>query len=112
MAGGFFQGRTWAVQSMLVAVKGPRKAVMGYKIRPNRFKTTYRSVLTFEENKQSIAHLFKTWQNGLKMRSTERFKTSAILNARFRENYLKLKVNGRALTSQTDKQPNAEVRSV
>ena len=66
MAGGFLQGRTGAVQSMLVAVKGPRKAVMGYKIRPNRFKTTYRSVLTFEEKKQSIAHLFKTF-SGLQL---------------------------------------------
>ena len=30
------------------------------------------------------------WQKGRKIRSTERFKTSAILNARFRENYFKL----------------------
>ena len=42
-------------------VKGPRKAVLGYKIAPNRFKTTYRSVLTFEEKKQSITHLLKTF---------------------------------------------------
>ena len=42
-------------------VKGPRKAVLGYQIAPNRFKTTYRSVLTFEEKKQSITHLFKTF---------------------------------------------------
>ena len=41
--------------------KGLRKAVVGYKIAPNRFKTTYRSVLTFEEKKQSITHLFKTF---------------------------------------------------
>ena len=40
---------------------GPRKAVAGYKITPNRFKTTYRSVLTFEEKTQSITHLFKTF---------------------------------------------------
>ena len=38
-------------------------------------------------------HLF--WQKGRKIRSTERFKTSAILNARFRESYFKLKVDGR-----------------
>ena len=55
-------------------------------------------------------HLF--WQKGQKIRSTERFKTSAILNVRFRENHFKLKVNGRAVTSQTDKQPNVEFRSV
>ena len=42
------------------------------------------------------------WQKGRKIRSTERFKTSAILNARFRESYFKLKVDGRAVTSQTD----------
>ena len=52
------------------------------------------------------------WQKGRKIGSTERFKTSAILNARFRESYFKLKVNGRAVTSQTDKQPNVEVGSV
>ena len=46
--------------------KGPRKAVVGYKIDPNRFKTTYRSVLTFEEKKQSITHLFKTF-TGLRL---------------------------------------------
>ena len=51
-------------------------------------------------------------QKGRKIRSTERFKTSAILNARFRESYFKLKVNGRAVTSQTDQQPNEEVGSV
>ena len=39
--------------------KGPIKAVFSYKIAPTRFKTTYRSVLTFEEKKQSITHLFK-----------------------------------------------------
>ena len=33
-------------------------------------------------------------------------------NARFRESCFKLKVNGRAVTSQTDKQPNVEVGSV
>ena len=43
------------------------------------------------------------WQKGRKIRSTERFKTSAILNARFRESYFKLKVNGRAVTLQIDK---------
>ena len=52
------------------------------------------------------------WQKGRKIPSTERFKTSAILNARFRESYFKLKVNGRAVTSQTDQQPNVEVGSV
>ena len=31
--------------------KGPIKAVFSYKIAPTRFKTTYRSVLTFEEKK-------------------------------------------------------------
>ena len=48
--------------------KGPRKAVVPgrYKIAPNRFKTTYRSVLTFEEKKQSITHLFKTF-TGLRL---------------------------------------------
>ena len=92
-----------------------------YKIAPNRFKTTYRSVLTFEEKKQSITHLFKTFPGlrlgcnafilakSQKIWSTERFKTSAILNARFRESYFKLKVNGRAVTSQTGQQPNVEV---
>ena len=52
------------------------------------------------------------WQKGRKIRSNERFKTSAILNARFSENYFKLKVNGRTVTAQTDKQPNVEVGSV
>ena len=78
----------------------------------------------FEEKKQSITHLFKTfpgldyvvmhlfWQKGRKIQSTERFKTSAILNARFRESYFKLKVNGRTVMSQTDKQPNVEVGSM
>ena len=42
-------------------LKGPVKAVSGHEITPNRFKTTYRSVLTFEEKKQSITHLFKTF---------------------------------------------------
>ena len=51
------------------------------------------------------------WRKGRKIRSNERFKTSAILNARFRESYFKLKVNVRAVTSQTDKQPNMEVGS-
>ena len=55
-------------------------------------------------------HLF--WQKGWKIRSTQHFKTSAILNARFRGNYFKLKVNGQAATSKTDKQPNMEVGSV
>ena len=55
-------------------------------------------------------HLF--WQKGRKIRSTESFKTSAILNVRFCESYFKLKVNSRAVTSQTDKQPNVEVESV
>ena len=41
--------------------KRPVKAVSGHKIAPNRFKTTYRSVLTLEEKKQSITHLFKTF---------------------------------------------------
>ena len=35
--------------SWFPGVKGPIKAVSGHKIAPNRFKTTYRSVLTFEE---------------------------------------------------------------
>ena len=42
-------------------IKGPIKAVSGHKIAPNRFKITCRSVLTFEEKKQSITHLFKTF---------------------------------------------------
>ena len=41
--------------------KGSVKAVSGHKITPNRFKTTYRSVLTFKEKKQSITYLFKTF---------------------------------------------------
>ena len=109
-------------------LKGPKKAVLGCKIAQNRFKTTYRSVLTLEEKKQYITHLFKTfsglrmgifcmtmhlfWQKSRKIQSSERFKTSAILNARFRESYFKLKVNGRAMTSQTGQQPNMEVGSV
>ena len=52
------------------------------------------------------------WRKGRKIHLAERFKTSAIFNARFRESYFKLKVNGRAVTSQTDKQPNVEVGSV
>ena len=52
------------------------------------------------------------WQKGQKIRSAERFKASAIFNVRFRESYFKLKVNGRAVTSQTDQQPNVEVGSV
>ena len=44
------------------------------------------------------------WQKGRKIRSIECFKTSAILNERFRESYFKLKVNGRAVTSQTSNQ--------
>ena len=40
------------------------------------------------------------WQKGRKIRSTERLKTSAILKARLRDSYFKLKVNGRAVTSQ------------
>ena len=39
-------------------LKGPIKAVSGHKIAPNRFKTTYRSVLMFEEKKQSCLKLF------------------------------------------------------
>ena len=98
-----------------------RNAVWGYKISPNRFKTTYRSVLTSEEKKQSITHLFTTFsglglgcnafilQKSQKIRSTERFKTSAILNARFRKSYFKLKVNSRAVTSQTSNQTGRRV---
>ena len=48
------------VSVFLDTVKGPVKAVSGHKITPRRFKTTYRSVLMFEEKKQSITHLFKT----------------------------------------------------
>ena len=47
-------------------IKGPIKAVVGYKIAPNCFKITYRSVLTFEEKKQYITHLFKTF-SGLRL---------------------------------------------
>ena len=39
---------------------------MGYKIAPNRLKTTHRPVLTFEEKKLSITHLFKTF-SGLRL---------------------------------------------
>ena len=39
--------------------KGPIKAVFSYKIAPTRFKTTYRSVLTFEEKKLSCLKLFQ-----------------------------------------------------
>ena len=35
----------WSPKSRSLSAKGPRKAVLGYKIAPNRFKTTYRSVL-------------------------------------------------------------------
>ena len=51
------------------------------------------------------------WQKGRKIGSTERFKTCAIFNARFSESYFKLMVNGRAVTSQTDKQPDLEKMS-
>ena len=68
---------------------------MVYKIAPNRFKTTYRSVLTFKEKKQSVTHFFETF-SGLRLGCNAfsfgkkvgkdgqgvRFKTSAILNAR------------------------------
>jgi len=91
----------------------------------NRFKTRHRPVLMFEEKKQSITHLFKTF-SGLRLgcnafilakRSENTvnwtfLKINAILNARFRVSYFKLKVNGRAVTSQTDKQPIVEVGSV
>ena len=40
-----------------IYIKGPRKAVLGYKITLNCFKTTYRSVLTFKEKKQSYYSL-------------------------------------------------------
>ncbi len=50
-----------SVKKKTKRLKGPIKAVSGHKIAPNRFKTTYRSVLTFEEKKQSITHLFKTF---------------------------------------------------
>ena len=49
-----------------ISLQGPVKAVEGYKIVANRFKTTYRSVLTFEEKKKSITHLFKTF-SGLRL---------------------------------------------
>ena len=52
------------------------------------------------------------WQKGRKIRSSERFKTSAILNARFRESYFKLMVNGQTVMSLTGQQPNVEVGSV
>ena len=52
------------------------------------------------------------WQKGQKILSTERFKTSAILNGKFCESYSKLNVNGRVETSQTGKQPNVQVGSV
>ena len=39
---------------------------MFYKITPNRLKTIHRPVLTFEEKKQSITHLFKTF-SGLRL---------------------------------------------
>ena len=48
------------------SLKGPRKVFVVYKITPNCFKTTYRSVLTFEEKKQPITHLFKTF-SGLRL---------------------------------------------
>ena len=51
------------VETRRVVLRGrwPIKAVSGHKIVLNRFKTTYRSVLTFEEKKQSVTHLFKTF---------------------------------------------------
>ena len=51
------------------------------------------------------------WRKGRKIRSTERLKTSAILNARFRESYFKLKVNGRAVTSQGSRRDQRIKRS-
>ena len=53
--------RQWESPFGEVLLKGPVKAVSGHKITPNRFKTTYRSVLTFEKKKQSVTHLFKTF---------------------------------------------------
>ena len=53
--------RVGALQISIIIIKGPRKAVVGNKIAPHRFKITYRSVLTFEEKKRSITHLFKTF---------------------------------------------------
>ena len=107
----------------LLMLKGPRNAVVGYKIAPNCFKTTYSSVLT-ERRNSLLKQLFQTfsgfrlgcnavfWQKVRKIQSTERFKTSAILNARFCESCFQLRVNDRAVTLQTDKQPNVEVGSV
>ena len=105
-------------------LKGLGRQLWGTKSLQIISKQHNRTVLTFEEKKRSITHLFKTFSGlrlgcnafilakGQKIRSTERFKTSAILNVRFRENHFKLKVNSRAVMSQTDKQPNVEVRSV
>ena len=53
-------------KAVVLSFKGPRKAVLAYKIAPDRFKTTYRSVLELEEKKQSITHLFKTF-SGLRL---------------------------------------------
>ena len=40
-----------------------RQFCLGYKIAPSRFKTTYRSVLTFEEKKQSMVKSKETVGN-------------------------------------------------
>ena len=50
-----------ALGAPMIHIKGPIKAVSGHKIAQNRFRTKYRSILTFEEKKQSITHLFKTF---------------------------------------------------
>ena len=42
--------------------KGPRKAVVGYKIAPNRLKTTHRPVLTFEEKNCLLLTCLKPFQ--------------------------------------------------
>ena len=65
-----------------VDVNGPIKAVVGKRIAPNRVKRTYRSVLTFEEKKWSITHLFKTF-------SVLRLGCNAFILAKRSENTVK-----------------------
>ena len=55
-----------SIEVMMQSLKGLERQLWGTQSAPNRFKTTYRSVLTFEEKKQSITHLFKTF-SGLRL---------------------------------------------
>ena len=56
-----FDRRTILITSLTIINLKGLKQIFGNKIAPDRFETTYRSVQTFEEKKQSISHLFKTF---------------------------------------------------